>query len=306
MIAGTGEAPSGVVAYEANNLPADYRGTLLVTSWGDHRIERYDLQPHGASFRSSMKPVVVGGDDFRPVGIAVAADGSLYVSDWVDKSYTLHGKGRIWRLRANPDSGASPTAQPIPSDHGPAMPGPTRPWPAAEHCDTRPTRRPGTFWSRGCDSGRSVPATGRPVRVETLAQTRGTRRMAGSADLPPAGPARPAPDPPRPGRTRGPGAAAPVPGRCRPPIRFAAIQWVGEHRLEAYRPTLLEGLTRRRPPARSSRPHSRRSRCSTAAVATRGRAGGGGLHRGASQGLRAPRRRSCDAACGCSVPTTPR
>ena len=46
-----------------------------------------------------MKPVVVGGDDFRPVGIAVAPDGSLYISDWVDKSYTLHGKGRIWRLR---------------------------------------------------------------------------------------------------------------------------------------------------------------------------------------------------------------
>ena len=56
--------------------PADYRGTLLVTSWGDHRIERYDPQPHGASFRATMKPVVVGGDDFRPVGIAVAPDGA--------------------------------------------------------------------------------------------------------------------------------------------------------------------------------------------------------------------------------------
>ena len=99
MVAGTGEAPSGVVAYESKNLPADYRGTLLVTSWGDHRIERYDLQPRGASFHSTMKPVVVGGDDFRPVGIAVAPDGSLYMSDWVDKEYSLHGKGRIWRLR---------------------------------------------------------------------------------------------------------------------------------------------------------------------------------------------------------------
>ncbi len=100
MVAGTGEAPSGVVAYEANNLPEDYRGTLLVTSWGDHRIEQYRLEPHGASFRAVMKPVVAGGDDFRPVGIAVAPDGAIYVSDWVDKSYTLHGKGRIWRLRA--------------------------------------------------------------------------------------------------------------------------------------------------------------------------------------------------------------
>ena len=43
MVAGTGEAPSGLVAYESDNLPDDYRGNLLVTSWGDHRIERYRL-----------------------------------------------------------------------------------------------------------------------------------------------------------------------------------------------------------------------------------------------------------------------
>jgi hypothetical protein len=35
----------------------------------------------------------------RPVGIAAAPDGTLYISDWVDKSYNVHGKGRIWRLR---------------------------------------------------------------------------------------------------------------------------------------------------------------------------------------------------------------
>lgn len=99
MVAGTGEAPSGVLAYQAGNLPEDYRGALLVTSWGDHRIEKYRLQPRGASFHSTMEPVVVGGDDFRPVGIAAAPDGSLFFSDWVDKSYELHGKGRIWRLR---------------------------------------------------------------------------------------------------------------------------------------------------------------------------------------------------------------
>ena len=101
MVAGTGEAPSGVVAYESDNLPDDYRGTLLVTSWGDHRIERYRLEPHGASFRSVMKPVVVGRRrlpagrhrGWRPTARS-------YISDWVDKSYDLHGKGRIWRLRS--------------------------------------------------------------------------------------------------------------------------------------------------------------------------------------------------------------
>jgi putative membrane-bound dehydrogenase-like protein len=100
MVAGTGEAPCGVLAYEAENLPQDYRGTLLVTSWGDHRIERFRLQPRGASFSATAEPVVVGGEDFRPVGIALAPDGSLFFSDWVDKAYELHGKGRIWRLKS--------------------------------------------------------------------------------------------------------------------------------------------------------------------------------------------------------------
>ncbi|MFO0945564.1 MAG: PVC-type heme-binding CxxCH protein [Planctomycetota bacterium] len=100
MVAGTGEAPSGVLAYESDNLPSEYRGALFGTSWGDHRIEVFHLQPRGASFESIAKPLVQGGENFRPVGIVQAPDGSLFISDWVDKSYTLHGLGRLWRLRS--------------------------------------------------------------------------------------------------------------------------------------------------------------------------------------------------------------
>jgi putative membrane-bound dehydrogenase-like protein len=99
MIAGTGEAPCGVLPYESTGLPAEYRGNLLVTSWGDHVVERYVLSPRGASFTSQAQPLVRGGEDFRPVGIATAPDGAIYMSDWVDKSYPVHGKGRVWRLR---------------------------------------------------------------------------------------------------------------------------------------------------------------------------------------------------------------
>ncbi len=111
MVAGTGEAPSGVLAYESTGLPADYRGDLLVTSWGDHTIERYHLVPRGASFTARMQTVVRGGEDFRPVAIATGPDGAVYFSDWVDKSYPVHGKGRIWRLRprsAPADDGVRP------------------------------------------------------------------------------------------------------------------------------------------------------------------------------------------------------
>jgi len=63
MVAGTGEAPSGIVAYEAGNLPDDYLGELLVTSWGDHRLDRFKLVPRGASFASTAKPFVIGDEN---------------------------------------------------------------------------------------------------------------------------------------------------------------------------------------------------------------------------------------------------
>ena len=91
MVAGTGEAPCAVLAYEWTGLPSEYYGSLLATSWGDHLIERFRLRPRGASFTSQSQTVVQGGEDFRPVGMVAARDGSLYISDWVDKSYPVHG-----------------------------------------------------------------------------------------------------------------------------------------------------------------------------------------------------------------------
>lgn len=107
MVAGTAEAPSGIVAYEATNLPVDYRGKLLVTSWGDHVIECFTLADKGASFSASARSIVRGGEDFRPVAIAVGPDGALYFSDWVDKSYPVHGKGKVWRLRSKSPASVS-------------------------------------------------------------------------------------------------------------------------------------------------------------------------------------------------------
>ncbi|MBS0264030.1 MAG: c-type cytochrome [Planctomycetes bacterium] len=98
MVAGTGEAPSGVLAYESDGFPEEYTGQLLATSWGDHRIDRFRLQPRGTSFSSNPEPLIVGGENFRPVGIACAPDGSVYFTDWVKRDYTLHGHGRIWRI----------------------------------------------------------------------------------------------------------------------------------------------------------------------------------------------------------------
>ena len=92
MVAGTGEAPCEMLAYQ---------GRLWVASWGDNQIERYQLTPHGASFLAQRDVAIQGDKTFRPVGMAVSHDKWLYISDWVDRSYPVHGSGRIWRVRFN-------------------------------------------------------------------------------------------------------------------------------------------------------------------------------------------------------------
>ncbi len=89
MAAGTGEAPCAVLVYG---------NSLWVSSWGDNRVERYELTADGASWLSKTEVVIQGDANFRPVGMAVAPDGSIYITDWVDRSYPVHGKGRLWRV----------------------------------------------------------------------------------------------------------------------------------------------------------------------------------------------------------------
>jgi putative membrane-bound dehydrogenase-like protein len=100
MVCGTGEAPCEVLSYESDGLPSEYLGNLLVTAWADHRVERYQLAERGASYKSERQPFLQGGNDFHPVGLAVAPDGSLFVSDWVLSEYKLHRHGAIWHIRS--------------------------------------------------------------------------------------------------------------------------------------------------------------------------------------------------------------
>jgi putative membrane-bound dehydrogenase-like protein len=104
MVAGTGEAPSGVLDCDRARLPTEYDGALLVTSWGDHALEVYHPKPFGASVRAEREVLAQGDQWFRPVAIAAAPSGDIYFTDWVDQDYSVHRKGRIWRLSANEKS----------------------------------------------------------------------------------------------------------------------------------------------------------------------------------------------------------
>ncbi|HSI63445.1 MAG TPA: hypothetical protein VLE43_10010, partial [Candidatus Saccharimonadia bacterium] len=107
MLAGTGEAACDVIYYAPSpnkafrGLSAPWHGQLLVASWVDHSVEAYALPDRAHAYDVAKKKVLVhGGVDFRPVAFAVAADGSIYVSDWVKRDYELHGSGRVWRISA--------------------------------------------------------------------------------------------------------------------------------------------------------------------------------------------------------------
>jgi putative membrane-bound dehydrogenase-like protein len=112
MMTGVGESPCEMVSYESDGLPSEYLGELLVTAWADHRVERYTPRRRGASWGADRKPFIQGGKDFRPVGLAVAPDGSLFVSDWVLRDYNLHGRGALWHVRAKESSQPARPVQP--------------------------------------------------------------------------------------------------------------------------------------------------------------------------------------------------
>jgi len=109
MLAGTGEAPSGILVCDQARLPDDYRRAVLVTSWGDHRVELFRPKPSGASLRAEREILIEGDEWFRPVAMAAAPDGDIYFTDWVDRSYSVHQKGRIWRLSAGKNVAAKPS-----------------------------------------------------------------------------------------------------------------------------------------------------------------------------------------------------
>ncbi|MDW3651988.1 MAG: c-type cytochrome [Bacteroidia bacterium] len=103
MVAGTGEAPSGLIYYNQDRLGKEAKGSLLVTAWGDNEIQYFPLEKNGSSFRSEAGSFVKGERNFYPVGLAMDDRGAVIASDWADVSYAVHGQGRIWRI-TNPQN----------------------------------------------------------------------------------------------------------------------------------------------------------------------------------------------------------
>lgn len=114
MMSGTGEAPTGIVDARLAKLGPDRADGFLLTEWGDNTLSWLRLTPHGASFTASRETVIRGPAGFRPACLAQAPDGSVYLTDWADHEYPVHGKGRIWRLHSTAAAQTPDLRPPLP------------------------------------------------------------------------------------------------------------------------------------------------------------------------------------------------
>jgi putative membrane-bound dehydrogenase-like protein len=110
--AGGGHAHSGLMIYQADQWPEEYRGNVFALNLHGRRINRDFLKPSGASFVASHGQDMVYWQDpwFRGLDISQAPDGSAVVIDWSDigECHDDDGvhrtSGRIYRISYKNDA----------------------------------------------------------------------------------------------------------------------------------------------------------------------------------------------------------
>ena len=102
-------SPCGITVYEGSLLPEVFRGQIVHADAGPNVVRSYPVENEGAGYKSTIVNILEAQKDqwFRPVDVAVAPDGSLFVADWYDPGVGGHqvgdlNRGRIYRI-APPD-----------------------------------------------------------------------------------------------------------------------------------------------------------------------------------------------------------
>lgn len=98
-------SPSGMTIYEGNMLPGEFYGQMIHAEPGNNVVRSYPVEADGAGYKASIIKILEAQKDqwFRPIDVAVAPDGSLFVADWYDPGVGGHqagdvNRGRIYRI----------------------------------------------------------------------------------------------------------------------------------------------------------------------------------------------------------------
>lgn len=104
LVTGAG-SPTGVTAYEGRLLPREFWDQILATDAGPGVLRGIVSEKAGAGYSARMVDILKGERDkwVRPVDVAVAPDGSVFVSDWYDPVIGWNrqedlDRGRIFRI----------------------------------------------------------------------------------------------------------------------------------------------------------------------------------------------------------------
>lgn len=104
LVTGAG-SPTGVTVYEGRLLPSEFWDQVLATDAGPGVLRGIVTEKVGAGYEARMVDILKGERDkwVRPVDVAVAPDGSLFVSDWYDPVIGWNRqqdsiRGRIFRI----------------------------------------------------------------------------------------------------------------------------------------------------------------------------------------------------------------
>ena len=89
-------SPTGVACYQHLQFPPRYHEGLFVLDWTFGRVHFLPLRPDGATYDTTPEVFLesTGTQGFAPTGVAVAADGSLFISSGGRKT-----RGAVYRVR---------------------------------------------------------------------------------------------------------------------------------------------------------------------------------------------------------------
>ena len=104
--AGGGHAHAGLLIYQGDNWPAQYRGDIYALNFHGRRFNRDHPTRQGATYIASHRPDPIAWSDpwFRGIDLITGPDGGVFVADWSDigECHEADGvhrtSGRIYKI----------------------------------------------------------------------------------------------------------------------------------------------------------------------------------------------------------------